>query len=71
MRYLKLTGTTSVSVVALAVLGAQPAFAQDAATDEAAARTGGVQEIVVTAQKRAESLQDTPISISALDSAAL
>lgn len=71
MRYLKLTGTTSVSVVALAVLGAQPAFAQDAATDEAAARTGGVQEIVVTAQKRAENLQNVPVAVTAVTSEAI
>lgn len=33
--------------------------------------TAGLEEIVVTAQKREESLQDTPISIAALDSGML
>ncbi|WP_313809158.1 TonB-dependent receptor [Sphingobium sp.] len=42
------------------------AFAQEAPKDDQ-----GLQEIIVTAQKRSESLQDTPISIAALDSAAL
>ena len=39
-----------------------------AAADE---ESGGIQEIVVTAQKRAENLQNVPISISAFDSRAL
>ena len=51
------------SRVQLAITAAQPALAQNAetATDE----SQGFGEIVVTAQKRAESLQDTPISIAA------
>ncbi len=54
--------------IALGLLGlAAPAFAQDAESTA----SGGLSEIVVTAQKRAESLQDTPISISAFDSEAL
>ncbi|OCC23636.1 hypothetical protein MB02_10735 [Croceicoccus estronivorus] len=53
--------------IALGLLGlAAPAFAQDTESTG-----GGLSEIVVTAQKRSESLQDTPISISALDSDAL
>ncbi|HVR90670.1 MAG TPA: TonB-dependent receptor [Novosphingobium sp.] len=49
-------------------LGAVPALAQDAAqapqADDTA--TGGYGDIVVTAQKREESLQNVPISIQAL-----
>ncbi|MFM5914652.1 MAG: TonB-dependent receptor [Chakrabartia godavariana] len=41
-----------------------PAFAQDTAADE----TGGIGDIVVTAQKRAENVQDVPIAISAVSS---
>ncbi|MGW8204712.1 TonB-dependent receptor (plasmid) [Sphingomonas bisphenolicum] len=49
---------TAVSVVALlASMAATPALAQD--------RADAIADIVVTAQKRAESLQDTPISIAA------
>lgn len=58
----------SLSVVALC---AMPAFAQDgasnAATESSAAETqdGGPAEIIVTARRRAESIQDTPVSVTA------
>jgi iron complex outermembrane receptor protein len=59
-----------VSIGALAVAIATPAAAQDAAA--AGAQTqGGIAEIVVTAQKRAENVQDVPIAISAFTSSAL
>ena len=57
---------------------ATPAFAQDAAAPaaapvaaapaaaEPAAGTTGLQEIVVTAQKRAQNVQDTPLSVTAV-----
>jgi outer membrane receptor protein involved in Fe transport len=46
------------------VLAAGPgAFAQGQSTD-----SGGLEEVIVTAQKRAESLQDVPLSITALGS---
>lgn len=54
----------SLSLIALS----NPAFAQDQAADEPAP---AVAEIVVTAQFRAQKLQDTPISITAIDSTAL
>ena len=50
--------------VALLALPAM-AWAQDAAPT-AGADTGGLEEIVVTAQKRSESLQRTPLAISAV-----
>ena len=53
-------------MVAVAGFGASsPAFAQDAAS-EAAADDRANTEIVVTAQRREESLQDVPISIVAI-----
>ncbi len=40
--------------------------AEDAAAEKATASEPGVEEIVVTARKRAERLQDTPVSVTAL-----
>ena len=45
---------------------AQPAFAQETA-DEGQAATSGLGDIVVTAQKRSQRLQDVPVAVSALD----
>src|SRR3990167_897493 len=61
------------SAVALSMtLGSSPSLAQDAAGQASGSATdGGIAEIVVTAQKRAETLQKTPLSIVALTSAAL
>jgi iron complex outermembrane recepter protein len=58
---------TLVSLTALAVANAAPAVAQTADTTD----QGGIQDIVVTAQKRAENVQDVPIAISAFTSEAL
>lgn len=54
-----------------ALLGAAPAFAQDAADDQAVEDSGGIGEIVVTAQKRAENAQSVPIAISVFSGSAL
>lgn len=59
---------SQVSLAVLAFAIAMPAYAQDAAQAE---DTGGIQDIVVTAQKRAENVQDVPIAISAFDASAL
>jgi outer membrane receptor protein involved in Fe transport len=45
--------------------------AMHGAHGQESADTGGLQEIVVTAQKRVENLQDVPISITAMDSKTL
>ncbi len=45
----------------LAAMLATPGLAQEEAQD-----TGGIADIVVTAQKRAENMQDVPISVSAV-----
>jgi len=68
VRIFKLLATTSVFSLALG-LSAQ-AVAADAAA-EAKPDAVGLEEIVVTAQKRSENLQDTPISISVMTSQAL
>ena len=57
--------TTSAAALATAILAA-PAMAQDDAPSDS-----GLVDIVVTAQKRSESLQKTPISIVAMTSAML
>jgi iron complex outermembrane recepter protein len=54
----------------LASVALDPAFAQDAAPQEDNVG-GGIQDIVVTAQKRAENVQDVPVAISAFTSEAL
>lgn len=55
-----------VLLAASALVSPAAAFAQDAPSDE---DQGRLQEIVVTAQKRAEGLSDVPISISAVSGA--
>lgn len=50
--------------LSLLALSANPAFAQDAAA--AGEADTGIQEIVVTAQKKAENIQSVPISIAAV-----
>ena len=47
-------------------LWAMPAMAQQAQSDE-----GGIEEIVVTAQRTAQSLQDVPIAVTAFDAQSL
>jgi iron complex outermembrane receptor protein len=66
-----LYSTLYLGVSAIAMMAA-PAMAQTPAA-EAGATTdnGGLEEIIVTARKREEALQDTPISVSALNSATL
>jgi iron complex outermembrane receptor protein len=54
--------------VALSGLIAAPAFAADEAKP---AKAGGIEEIVVTAQKRSENVQNVPIAISAFTASAL
>ena len=64
MKFKALIGT---SILAMTV--ATPAFAQDAADEAERDAFGG--EIVVTAQRQSERLQDVPIAVSAFSTEAL
>ena len=64
-----LTGGASALAIALAMPAT--AFAQSADTAAAAQAPQERQEIVVTARKHAESIQDVPVAVQALDSALL
>jgi iron complex outermembrane recepter protein len=58
--------SSSVAAAVAAVFASsQPAFAQDQTAPVAEAPAGGIEEIVVTAQKRTENLQDVPLSVAA------
>ncbi|HCJ21384.1 MAG TPA: TonB-dependent receptor [Erythrobacter sp.] len=61
MKYL----VSGASLGALAIATAAPVAAQDVAP-AAEQRQGGVNVIIVTAQKRSEDLQDVPVSVSAI-----
>ena len=63
-----------LSGCALGAIMAIPALAQSPATPPAQAAAeagGGLADIVVTAQKRAQNLQDVPVAVSAISSEAL
>ncbi|MFT3967116.1 MAG: TonB-dependent receptor [Sphingobium sp.] len=59
-----------VSLFALAACLSATAHAQDA-QGEAAAPQGGLEDIVVTATKRSENLQNVPVAVSAISSSEL
>lgn len=59
----------TVSALALAI--SAPVYAQDAAPQDGATEDQGIGDIVVTAQRRAENVQDVPIAVTALDQALL
>lgn len=60
-----------VSTLAVACVSVSPLWAQDATPAEDEPQQGGIAEIVVTAQKRNENVQDVPIAISAFTAEAL
>lgn len=66
-KYALLAGLSALSFI-------QPACAQEAAPQaepEVADNSGGLEEIVVTAQKREQNMQSVPVSVTALNSEAL
>ena len=58
--------STAVSACALAFALVAPAAAQESEVDQPA--DDGIGQIIVTAQKRAENVQDVPIAITAVGS---
>ena len=62
-----LGGIAGLCAVCGPLLAAGPAYSQDAAADTSAdASTAQLQEVVVTAERRAENVQTTPISVVAV-----
>jgi len=62
-----LRGVSSLAIGAAIVATSAPALAQDSASSS----NSGIAEIVVTAQFREQSLQDTPLAITAVNAAML
>ena len=58
----------SMGVAALALLAGAPAFAQQAG-EAGSNSNAGMADIIVTAQRRAENIQDVPLAVSALNEA--
>ena len=71
MVHRRIRSTMLAGAAGLAVALAAPAFAADtapqAAEDTADAQEGGLNEIIVTAERRQQSLQEVPISATVLD----
>ena len=65
MRFIRKQFTSSIAIAtaSLSLMVSPAAYAQD---DTAAENETGLSEIVVTAQRREENLQDVPLSITAL-----
>ena len=59
------------TTAAALLLGAAPAFAQDAAKPSEPQDGSTLPDIVITAQKRSENIQSVPIAVTALDQRAL
>ena len=65
MTMIRTVVTRCIMAAAGATITAPPAIAQEAVG------AGGLEEVIVTAQKRAESAQDVPIALTVFDSTAL
>lgn len=64
--------TFGASLLAIAIMSSAPAYAQaEDDQEEAEERQSGVSEIVVTARRVSENLQETPVTVSAFDERAL
>lgn len=70
LRAAALCGAAAIALFSVPAL-AQDAQANDAGDAATPPASGGIADIVVTAQKRAESVQDTPLAVSAIGGATL
>lgn len=68
-RIFRTSTVASLLIGASAIAVSVPALAQDAAADATTQADAQLDEIVVTAQKREQNLQDVPLAISALSAA--
>jgi iron complex outermembrane recepter protein len=59
-------GLATLACTSLIALGSNSALAQAEAQAQTEGSSGGIEEIVVTAQRRSENLQQTPIAITAM-----
>lgn len=72
MKLVRLRSILVASVASGGIVMAAPSYAQDAAAGAATAQdSAGIADIIVTANKRNERLQDVPIAITAVTSEAL
>lgn len=56
----------SAAVIAGSLVASAPTFAQDQNEQASAASSGGIEEIIVTARRKNENLQETPVAITAI-----
>jgi len=70
MSRLRLGGAASSLALLMAACSAAPAWSQTPPADTGA-NSGGLDDIVVTARRREEKLQNVPIAVTALNSAAI
>lgn len=65
MNFIRIKSTLALGTALVASISAMPAYAQDADATAATAADEGDGDIVVTARRREESLQDVPIAVTA------